>query len=68
MKLKIWTMLTLSVLPLSGCATKIADPLCGVIAPIYFDTDKTVDWLAANDTMMLRQVVAQNEVIQSTCK
>lgn len=68
MMLRAWILTSLSVLPLSGCVAKIADPLCSVVAPIYFDTSKTVDWLAANDTMMLRQVVAQNEVIQSTCK
>jgi hypothetical protein len=68
MMLRAWTLAISSVLLLSGCATKIADPLCSVVEPIYFDTDKTVDWLAANDTMMLRQVVAQNEVIQSTCQ
>lgn len=60
--------MTSSALLLSGCAAKNADPLCSVVRPIYFETDKTVDWLAANDTMTLRQVVAQNEVIQSTCK
>lgn len=66
--LRVWTLMISSALLLSGCVTKIAEPLCNVVRPIYFDTNKTVDWLAANDTMMLRQVVAQNEVIQSTCK
>ena len=59
-------MSALSVWLLSGCATKV-DPLCAVVRPIYFGSQNTVDWLFTNDKLFLRDVVAQSEVIQSTC-
>jgi hypothetical protein len=65
---KIWMTSICAGLLLSGCVTKTHDPLCAVIKPIWFGSQATVDWLMLHDKLLVRDVVAQSEVIQSTCQ
>jgi hypothetical protein len=57
-------MLTLSsAVLLAGCVTPSGN--YGDIAkPIFFGSTATIEWLAANDEAMLRQVVTHNEQVE----
>lgn len=35
---------------------------CDIAKPMYFDSSKTINWLADNDRWLLQGIVAHNEI------
>ena len=44
-----------------------ANEYCVVVNPIFFDDEKSVDWLAENDPDLLRSIVSHNEQMERLC-
>ena len=63
------SMLTLTLLTAlaSGCV-KSNDSYCDIASKLYFDSQRTVDWLAENDRSLLTDVVIHNEQVTRICK
>ena len=54
---------------LSGCGATISgDSYCDITSPLYFDSQKTVDWLLRNDRALLVEVVTHNETNARLCR
>ena len=52
----------------SGCGLRLqTSSYCEIAAPMYFDTDKTVEWLAAHDRGLLVDVLVNNETWERVC-
>jgi hypothetical protein len=67
MKSKLLILTLLSSAALAGCVTPSGN--YGDIAkPILFGSVETIEWLAANDEAMLRQVVTHNEQVERLAK
>jgi hypothetical protein len=67
MALRITAFSLLVNLFLVGCVTPSGN--YGDIAkPILFGSVETIEWLAANDEAMLRQVVTHNEQVERLAK
>lgn len=64
MRWKLWTTILSSSALLAGCVTPTAD-FCDISRPMYFDSQDVVDWLADNDTALLRDIVSHNELMES---
>lgn len=60
-KSRLWIATLCAAALLSGCEKPTNGDFCDIAAPMYFDTDATVDWLAYNDPALLRALVAYNE-------
>ena len=68
MKLKSWTILASLIVLVSGCGVKISgDSYCDIAGPLLFDSQKTVDWLLANDRTLLVDVIVHNETQDRIC-
>ena len=52
---------------LGGCGMTAADSYCDIAAPIVFDSQRTVNWLLANDRALLVDVVTHNETNARLC-
>lgn len=53
---------------LSGCAApNPSADYCDVATPLYFEHVTTVDWLEANDAVLLREIVVHNEQHGTLC-
>ena len=48
----------------SGCVASTGD-FCDIARPMYFASDASVDWIAANDERLLRDIVSHNEKTKS---
>lgn len=62
MKWKLWILTLSSSALLAGCGTPIGD-FCDIGRPMYFDRPAVVDWLAGNDEILLRRIIAHNETV-----
>jgi hypothetical protein len=52
----------------SGCGMTISsDSYCDIAGPLLFDSQKTVDWLLANDRTLLVDVIVHNETQDRIC-
>jgi hypothetical protein len=52
----------------SGCGTTISgDSYCDIASPLLFDSQRTVDWLVANDRALLVDVIVHNETNDRIC-
>lgn len=60
-------ILILSIALMSGCVKINNGDFCDVARPMYFDNAETINWLAENDSWLLRGIVAHNETT-ATCK
>ena len=58
---------TLFVVLLSGCARLTTDSYCDIASEMYFDTDRTVSWLLANDRSLLVDIIVHNETTRRVC-
>jgi hypothetical protein len=61
------TLILLSVLALGGCAKTIDGSYCDISEPVYFNTQNTIDWLAENDPVFLRDTIIRNEIWSKLC-
>jgi hypothetical protein len=43
------------------------DSYCDIAGPLLFDSQKTVDWLLANDRTLLVDVIVHNETQDRIC-
>lgn len=66
MKYKM-TIMLLSVLALAGCAKTTDGNYCDVSQPVYFNAQATIDWLAENDPVFLRDTIIRNEIWSKLC-
>lgn len=67
MKSKLLVLTISSAVLLSGCVTTVSN--YGDLAkPILLGSMKTIDWLADNDELLLRQIVSHNEKVEQLGK
>lgn len=52
---------------LGGCGTVTTNSYCDLTTPLYFDTQKTTDWLLKNDRHLLADIVVGNETYARVC-
>lgn len=60
-------MTLLSSALVAGCGVQVTE-YCVLTEPILFGSEKTVDWLAANDEQMLTDIIVHNERMAALCK
>lgn len=66
-------LMTISSLSLiAGCVhpqPPIPNPtsFCEVFEPIYFNREETINWLVANDSQFIKDVLAMNETYEKLC-
>ena len=67
MKLKLsMTLLSLIVLT-SGCAKISGDSYCDITSPLFFESERTIDWLIENDRGLLSDIMVSNETFERVC-
>jgi hypothetical protein len=65
---KSWTTAVSLTALVSGCGTTISgDSYCDITSPLLFDSQRTVDWLVANDRALLVDVIVHNEIHGELC-
>ena len=69
MKCTNWAILIFLIGLLGGCATtKISgDTYCDLSSPILFGSERTIEWLIANDRSLVVDVLVANETHQRIC-
>lgn len=65
MKSKLWMLTLSSSVLVSGCA---APSECVWTETLYYGSDNVVDWLAANDPLLLADVTSHNQKRTEFCK
>lgn len=66
MKSKLLVMMISSLALVSGCALPTDE--CIWTETLYYDSDNVVDFLAANDPVLLTEVTSHNEKRSEFCK
>ena len=66
MKSKLLVMMISSLALVSGCALPTDE--CLWTETLYYDSDNVVDFLAANDPVLLTKVTSHNEKRAEFCK
>ena len=66
MRSKLWIVILSSLVLGSGCA--IPTDECIWTETLYYDSDNVVDFLAANDPVLLTKVTSHNEKRSEFCK
>lgn len=50
----------------AGCAKTIGN-YCDIYTPLYFGSERVVKYLLQHDTILLREIVIQNETQKAIC-
>lgn len=66
MRWRSWTTLACLTALLAGCVTTTGS-YCDITSPLYFDSQKTVDWLLRNDRALLVDIIVHNEQNTRIC-
>ena len=52
---------------MSGCAKISGDSYCDITGPLFFESERTIDWLIENDRNLLSDIMVSNETFERVC-